>query len=176
MITCASCQELTLRGRVWLLHFNLRHLYVGASRATSLPQSDLRQLWRQPGADLGRKRPAFPSYAEKKGGIPFLRAPLAGVRGRFGAAPFPGRLPGPRSARSVIEGPSVTDDRLWVALYQSGTPSASLDRPPRRRILAVSLGQACPRRATSRRQRRRRDGDATATTTATTTTATTTEA
>ena len=39
-ITYASCQGLTLRGRVWLLdagtqHFNLRHLYVGASRATS---------------------------------------------------------------------------------------------------------------------------------------------
>ena len=36
----ASCQGLTLRGRVCLLdcgtqHFNLRHLYVGASRATS---------------------------------------------------------------------------------------------------------------------------------------------
>ena len=39
-ITYASCQGLTLRGRVRLLdagtqHFNLRHLYVGASRATS---------------------------------------------------------------------------------------------------------------------------------------------
>ena len=39
-ITYASCQGLTLCGRVWLLdagtqHFNLRHLYVGASRATS---------------------------------------------------------------------------------------------------------------------------------------------
>ncbi|CAE7450514.1 unnamed protein product, partial [Symbiodinium necroappetens] len=39
-ITYASCQGLTLRGRVWLLdcgtqHFNLRHLYVGASKATS---------------------------------------------------------------------------------------------------------------------------------------------
>ena len=39
-ITYASCQGLTLRGRVWLLdagtqHFNLRHLCVGASRATS---------------------------------------------------------------------------------------------------------------------------------------------
>ena len=39
-ITYASCQGLTLRGRVWLLdagtqHFNLRHLHVGASRATS---------------------------------------------------------------------------------------------------------------------------------------------
>ncbi|CAE7240346.1 unnamed protein product [Symbiodinium natans] len=39
-ITDASCQGLTLRGHVWLCdagtqHFNLRHLYVGASRATS---------------------------------------------------------------------------------------------------------------------------------------------
>ena len=39
-ITYASCQGLTLCGRVWLMdtgtqHFNVRHLYVGASRATS---------------------------------------------------------------------------------------------------------------------------------------------
>ena len=39
-ITYASCQGLTLRGRVHLCdtsspHFELRHLYVGASRATS---------------------------------------------------------------------------------------------------------------------------------------------
>ena len=39
-ITYASCQGLTLRGRVWLCdadnpHFSVKHLYVGASRATS---------------------------------------------------------------------------------------------------------------------------------------------
>ena len=39
-ITYASCQGLTLQGRVHLCdttspHFELRHLYVGASRATS---------------------------------------------------------------------------------------------------------------------------------------------
>ena len=39
-VTYASCQGLTLRGRVWLCdaenpHFSVKHLYVGASRATS---------------------------------------------------------------------------------------------------------------------------------------------
>ena len=39
-ITYASYQGLTLRGRVWLCdadnpHFSVKHLYVGASRATS---------------------------------------------------------------------------------------------------------------------------------------------
>ena len=38
-ITYASCQGLTLRGRVWLCdadnpHFSVKHLYVGASRCT----------------------------------------------------------------------------------------------------------------------------------------------
>ena len=38
-VTYASCQGLTLRGRVWLCdaenpHFSVKHLYVGASRAT----------------------------------------------------------------------------------------------------------------------------------------------
>ena len=66
---------------------------------------------------------------------------------------------GPSPARSVIGGPGVTDNRPWVALYQSSTPLGFAGPPASAPSLPVGHRpgprQACPRR----RQRRRRCDD-----------------
>ena len=75
-----------------------------------------------------------PGSCRKKGSIPFPQLEAEVIRSRPISWTAP-RLTKP--ARSVIRGPGVTDNRPWVALYQSGTPLSFAGPPPERPGLAV---------------------------------------
>ena len=150
-ITYASCQGLTLRGRVWLCDAlttrtsRVKHLYVGASVAGTRARSCSRcsegipgiarfESGDLPGWNAAKKRAAFRSpscqtifgqHSVPRRGrkIPPRHRGLAGLA-RLQSSPISWRAPRVpcEPARSFIGGPGEPDNRRWLALKQSGNP------------------------------------------------------